>query len=75
MPDELPVSGQQTVRICTTLHYFAPVCSDFAAGFQPEPSSGLVSALPLGAYRFAHCTRALHLPHADPQKSLLGNRK
>ena len=28
--DVLPVSSEQTVRICTTLHYFAPLCSDFA---------------------------------------------
>ena len=46
MPDELPVSSEQTVRICTTLHYFAPLCSDFAARSQPEPSENQCVVLP-----------------------------
>jgi hypothetical protein len=46
MPDELPVSGEQTVRICTTLHYFAPLCSDFAARSQPESSENQSVLLP-----------------------------
>jgi hypothetical protein len=33
-------------RICTTLQHFAPVCSDFAAGSQLEPSENQCVVLP-----------------------------
>ena len=72
MPNVLPVSSEATARICTTLHYFAPLCSDFAPrhhylGFIPSPELcrpalqfrsrfGLVSA---------PRSHALTLPHSQ----------
>ena len=47
MPDVLPVSRESTVRICTTLHYFALLCSDFAAGSQLQPSENQCLVLPI----------------------------
>ena len=46
MADVLPVSSEQTVRICTTLHHFAPLCSDFAARSQIQPSENQSMLLP-----------------------------
>ena len=35
------------LRICTTLHHFAPLCSDFEGGLHLKPSENVSLALPI----------------------------
>jgi hypothetical protein len=35
------------LRICTTLHHFAPLCSDFEGGLHLKPSENVSLALPM----------------------------
>ena len=64
--DVLPVSSEQTVRICTTLHYFALLCSDFAVRSQLQPSEN---------QRVVPPTTWTHSRSQTVPKSILGNRK